>query len=90
MADEIKASPAQLEASAANIEQNTAIIRKELNAMNDALLTLRRTFMGTRAAGFFKQYDPNHQDMTAMTETLRTLSDELRDAAMRLRAADQG
>jgi len=90
MSGEIKASPAQLENSADTIEQNAATIRKELNAINDSLATLRRTFLGQRAAGFFKQYDASMQDMQEWNEVLRSFSTELRTVAQRLRAADQG
>jgi WXG100 family type VII secretion target len=89
MSNEIKASPAQLEASAANIEQQMFAIRKEIDMMNDTLMTLRRTFIGQRATGFFKQYDANIEDTSALTATLRALTDELRQTAARLRAADQ-
>lgn len=90
MSGDIKVSPAQLEASAETIDQNAATIRKELNAINDSLATLRRTFMGQRAASFFKQYDSASEEMQDMAELVRTFSTELRTVAQRIRAADQG
>lgn len=89
MPDEIKGSPAQLEASADNIEQNAATISRELQAINDSLNTLRRTFMGQRAAAFYKQYDPASQEMQELIQLVRALANDLRDIAGRLRAADQ-
>ncbi len=90
MTYEIKATPPALDASASIIEQNAASIAKELQAVQELLTTLRRTFVGQRASSFFKQYDTSYQEMQEMNEILRSFAAELRAAAQRLRAADQG
>jgi WXG100 family type VII secretion target len=90
MSYEIRGNPAGLEASANAIEQHTALIHRELQSVHDLLMTLRRTFVGQRAAGFFQQYDTAYQDATEMEGVLRALTAEMRAVAQRLRAADQG
>lgn len=89
MSGEIKASPAQLDASAEVIEQNATLIARELQTVNEALTTLRRTFLGQRAESFFKQHETALQEMTEATEVIRAFSSELHQVAQRLRAADQ-
>jgi WXG100 family type VII secretion target len=90
MSYEIKATPPTLDASASTIEQNAATVAKELQAIQEMLTTLRRTFVGQRASSFFKQYDTSSQEMQELNEILRSFAAEMRATAQRLRAADQG
>jgi WXG100 family type VII secretion target len=88
MPQEIKASPAALESAAENIAQQADIISRELSGLSDQLQALRRTFVGKRAEGFYRQYHIAQEDMLALTQTVRQISDQLRQSASRLRAAD--
>ncbi|MFQ3534947.1 MAG: WXG100 family type VII secretion target [Aggregatilineales bacterium] len=87
---EIKANPAALESSASLIEANANTIQRELAAANDLLVSLRRTFIGQRAEGFFRQYDAAFEEMQSLVGQIHGLAEELRQGARALRAADQG
>jgi WXG100 family type VII secretion target len=89
MSEEIKGSPEMLEASANSIEQNAAILAKELQSVNDLLTTLQRTFIGKRAEGFYRQYEPTHEELRDLTHLVRAFAADLRTAAARLRRADE-
>ena len=82
MAYQIRGNPASLEASVNAIEQHTALIHRELQSVHELLMTLRRTFIGQGAAGFFQQYDTAYQDATQIEGAPRALTAEMRAAAL--------
>lgn len=85
---EIKATPPMLDSSASTIEENAAIIRTEVQAVDELLAALRSTFLGNRAGAFFQQYDQARDTMNQWDDIVLSFAEELRRAAQRLRAAD--
>lgn len=86
----IKATPAQLLTSANEIENNAAEIRQEVEKVREALEPLRQSFLGESAKGFFTEYDQSYEQMQNWDNIVRSFAEEMRTAAMQLRAADGG
>lgn len=85
----IKATPSELRNAAANVEDNAEQIRSEVENVRTLLDQLRQTFLGERASDFFNRYETAYQDMQRWDDIVRSFSDEMREAANRLEAADR-
>ncbi len=88
MAYTIAATPAELRSSAGTIEGNAASIRKEVEEVHQLLGTLRTTFLGKRASGFFHKYDQAYDDMQKWDDVVVSFAAELQLAAANLERAD--
>lgn len=85
----IGAHPDQLESSASRIEQYADDIAREVQGVKTLIDELRGTFLGVRATAFFGMYQDNEQAMQRWDDVVRAFAAEMREAAVRLRTADE-
>lgn len=90
MAYEIIATPAMLLSSADKIETNAETIRREIERIREMLEPVRSSFTGEKSRKFFQRYDAAYNDMQQWDNIVRSFAEEMREAAMRIRAVDEG
>lgn len=88
MSYEILAQITEMRNCASTIEDNSEIIRREVEQVRELVSPLRQTFMGNRASDFFQKYDQAYDDMQQWDDIVRSFAEELRLAANALEAAD--
>ncbi len=86
----IRLTPPELRQKASNIESNAALVQKEVAAIQQIIYRLRPTFLGETASAFFKEFEASMRDLEQWDDIVRSFSNEIRDAANKLEAADRG
>ncbi len=86
---EIKANIADVRAAATEIETQAGVVRNEVAQIADLLNTLRKTFIGDRAADFFQKFSQSQQSMDQWDELVLSFAQELNEAATRYDTADR-
>jgi len=89
MAYTIRLTPPALRQKASDIENNAAIVEKEVNAIEQLVNRLRPTFLGETASTFFKEFDSALRNMEQWDDIVRSFSTEIREAANKLESADR-
>lgn len=84
----IKLTPSQLRAIAADIDNNAAIVAKEVSAIGLDVNQLRPSFLGNAASTFYKEFDSAVNIMDKWDDIVRAFAEEIREAANKLEAAD--
>lgn len=85
----IKVTVAEARAAAAEIEREAGTIKKDVAAIQQIVDTLRKTFLGERAAQFFSSFTQARQQMDQWDDIVRSFAAEITEAANRYQAADK-
>jgi len=86
----IRLTPPELRQKAANIDNNAAIVQREVTSITQIVSRLRSTFLGETASAFFKEFDSARQSMEQWDDIVKSFATEIREAANKLEAADRG
>jgi len=90
MAYTIRLTPPELRNKASNIDNNAAIVQREVAAIEQIVNRLRPTFLGETASSFFKEFNTALSNMQQWDDIVRSFATEIREAANKLEAADRG
>lgn len=84
----IRLQPADIRRRATNITNQANTVQREVAAISTTLDSLRPTFLGNKAARFFKAFDRERVYINQWDDIVRSFADELTTIATRMEKAD--
>lgn len=88
MAYTIRLTVQELRSRAETISSNATTVSREVEAIAQIIDSLRPTFIGNKAARFFKEFDAARNDMTQWSSIVNSFAEELRETASVMEKTD--
>ena len=89
MSYRIKLTPPELRQRANSIEQNAAMVEREVKQVVELLNRLKPTFIGSTASAFYRDFAKAQGDMDKWDDIVRSFAIEIKAAADALERADR-